>query len=206
MAAVAFDAACLALAARRRCDASMHASEAVSPAAPRVIRLNRARSLDDSLAARAEIDRRVQLETSANRARRATISSATSATRIPLAASDASSAGISKRYCAKHRAAIEHPVPRGVRHERRQMIVPIRSATTCLNTQLNAGTASARTSSCPSSTPTLNDSSDVSRCAPANCIDSRSANEKPKPWTSPKPNANIHRRSSRAPTMFSSAM
>ena len=38
----------------------------------------------------------------------------------------------------------------------------------------------------------LNDSSDVSRCEPANCSVSRSANEKPKPWTRPNAEASHH--------------
>ena len=56
------------------------------------------------------------------------------------------------------------------------------------------GPSASSTSSWPSSTPALNDSSDVSRCEPANCSDSRSANEKPRPCTRPKANARIQRR------------
>ena len=51
-------------------------------------------------------------------------------------------------------------------------IVPTRSATTYLNSSASAGTAIASTNSCPSSTPTLNATSDVARCEPANCSDS----------------------------------
>ena len=50
----------------------------------------------------------------------------------------------------------------------------------------------------------------VSRWSPANCSDSRSANEKPKPCTIPKAKATIQRATCRElpspPTMFSSAM
>ena len=68
------------------------------------------------------------------------------------------------------------------------------------------------TSNWPSSTPTLNDRSDISRCEPANCSVSRNANEKPKPCTRPKPKATTQRRRMRvaspdpAATMFSNAM
>lgn len=88
-----------------------------------------------------------------------------------------------------------------------RIIVPIRSATTRRNSSSSAGISSTSTSNCPSSTPILNESSDASKCDPANCSVSRSANENPKPWTSPKPNAIIHRRCTVAPpTIFSSAM
>ena len=66
--------------------------------------------------------------------------------------------------------------------------------------------ASASTSIWPSSTPTLNDNSDVTRCAPANWRDSRSANQKPKPWTRPKPKATSHRCANVEAIMFSIAM
>ena len=64
----------------------------------------------------------------------------------------------------------------------------------------------ASTTSCPSSTPALNPSSDVNRCDPANWRDSPSWNENPNPCTSPKPKAHAHRRPRVLPTMFSSAM
>ncbi len=47
---------------------------------------------------------------------------------------------------------------------------------------------------------------DVSRWVPANCRDSRSATAKPNPCTRPKAKATPHRRCSRAPKTFSSAM
>ena len=91
----------------------------------------------------------------------------------------------------------------------------MRSLTPKRKSSSRAGTQSAMTSNWPSSTPTLNASSDVSRCDPANCSVSRSANEKPKPCTRPKPKATTQRRRMRtapaapaapAATMFSSAM
>src|SRR4029450_3498628 len=74
------------------------------------------------------------------------------------------------------------------------MIVPVLSATTKRNSRSIAGTSSAITRICPSSTPTLKDTREVRRGDPANGSVSRRANEKPKPWTRPKPNAIIHRR------------
>jgi hypothetical protein len=59
---------------------------------------------------------------------------------------------------------------------------------------------------CPSSTPMLNDTSEVSKCDPANWSVRRSANEKPKPCTRPKPNVINQRRFGLMTTMFSSAM
>src|SRR4029079_6571893 len=70
----------------------------------------------------------------------------------------------------------------------------------------SSGINSTNTRSCPSSTPTLNDKSEVSRCDTAHCIVCLSANENPNPCTSPNPSAIIHRRSTLLPTMFSSAM
>ena len=85
-------------------------------------------------------------------------------------------------------------------------MVPTFSATTWRNIRWRAGTSTASTSNWPSSTPMLNDSSDVSRCEPANCRVSRSANENPNPCTSPNRNVMVHRRCTLAPRMFSMAM
>ena len=56
-----------------------------------------------------------------------------------------------------------------------------------LNTKCINGTTRMRKRICPSSTPTLNASSEVIRFPPANCIVSASRKEKPKPCTSPNP-------------------
>ncbi len=106
--------------------------------------------------------------TSPNRRRRRTISSM--AARMAPAANSASSAGkvSSYRDSTAHRSSIQCHAVCATNAER--MIVPIRSATACRNSQFSAGTASARTNNCPSSTPRLNDSSDAARCAPANCM------------------------------------
>src|SRR5258705_13252650 len=85
-------------------------------------------------------------------------------------------------------------------------IVPILSATTKRKSTSSAGTISTSTSSWPSSTPTLKESSDVSRYEPANCTVCCRPNEKPKPCTRPNRNVMSHRRRGVTTTMFSSAM
>jgi len=85
-------------------------------------------------------------------------------------------------------------------------MVPMRSATTYRKSTPSAGTISTRTSNCPSSTPMLNDNSDIRRCDPANCNVFRKANEKPNPCTKPNAKVIAQRRLRLAPTMFSSAM
>ena len=88
-----------------------------------------------------------------------------------------------------------------------RMIVPIRSATTCLNTSASAGTASASTNSCPSSTPTLNETSDVARWRPGELH--RLAQREREAEAVHEPEAERDQpRVARAwrPTMFSSAM
>ena len=60
--------------------------------------------------------------------------------------------------------------------------------------------------SCPSSTPRLKDSREVKRYDPANWSVCLRAYEKPKPWTSPKPNVMTQRRPTLLPTIFSSAI
>src|SRR3954471_6860059 len=74
------------------------------------------------------------------------------------------------------------------------MIVPSCSATTKRKTISSAGIRISRTSNWPSSTPALNENNDVNRCDPANCSVWRSANENPKPWTSPNANVTSQRR------------
>ena len=67
-----------------------------------------------------------------------------------------------------------------------KIMVPIRSATTKRNSPSSTGIRIISTSSCPSSTPMLNESSDVSMWLPANCSVCRNANEKPNPMHKPE--------------------